>query len=48
MADSTDVIMSICDKQWSRALQWETHRAMMTNALLVGFALLQLTIDAVP
>lgn len=41
MADTTDVILSMLDKQWSQAQQSENQRAAMTNYVLIIFGGLQ-------
>ena len=41
MADSTDVILQLSDKQWSSALQAESRFASLTNAALLGSTVLQ-------
>jgi hypothetical protein len=41
MADATDVILRLTDKQWSSAMQARERMASLTNALLISAAVLQ-------
>ena len=41
MADSTDVILRLCDKQWSSAVSAGDRTASVTNVLLISAVLLQ-------
>jgi hypothetical protein len=41
MADSTDVILQLSEKQWSSAMQGRDRMASLTNALVIGAAVLQ-------
>ena len=41
MADSTDVILQLSDKQWSSAMQARDRMAALANALIVAAAVLQ-------
>ena len=41
MANSTDIILQLSDKQWSSALQAESRFASLTNVALLGSTVLQ-------
>jgi hypothetical protein len=41
MADSTDVILQLSDKQWSSAMRARDRMASLTNALVICAAVLQ-------